>query len=101
MTTAREREMAKLLRRLCPQMPLADFGPVVEAAAEKKMKHLPPSVALWQALGARIRHEHTEYDELLAEGYDRDAARFYVLEEMNVVLARWGCHRRIEAGEPE
>ncbi|MCU0790262.1 MAG: DUF2293 domain-containing protein [Nitratireductor sp.] len=101
MTTARQREMAKLLCQLCPLMPLHDFGPVVEAASEKRMKHLPPSVALWQALGARIRHEHTEYDALLAEGYDRDAARFYVLDEMNAVLARWGCHRRIEAQEPE
>lgn len=101
MMTARQREMAKLLRRLCPHMPLADFTPVVEAASGKHMRHLPPSIALWQALGARVRHEHTEYVALLDEGYDREAARFFVVEEMNGVLAGWGCLRRIEAGEPE
>jgi hypothetical protein len=95
--TGRQREIAKLLRSLCPLMPLADFTPVVEAAAGKHMKHLPPSIALWQALGARVRHEHTEYDTLLGEGYDREAARFFVVGEMNDTLARWGCARRIDA----
>jgi hypothetical protein len=98
--TGRQREMAKLLRSLCPQMPLADFTPVVEAATGKHMKHLPPSIALWQALGAQVRHNHTEYDALLAEGYDREAARFFVVEEMNDVLARWGCARRIDPQSP-
>jgi hypothetical protein len=94
--TARQREIAKHLRSLCPMMPLADFGPVVDAATARHFRHLPPSIALWQALGAHVRHEHTEYDALLDEGYDRDAARHFVVEEMNVVLARWGCARRID-----
>jgi hypothetical protein len=47
-------------------------------------------------LGARVRHEHTEYDTLLGEGYDREAARFFVVGEMNDTLARWGCARRID-----
>lgn len=93
---ARQREMAKHLRSLCPLMPLADFMPVVEAAATRHLKYLPPSIALWQALGAHVRHAHTEYEQLLQEGYDRDAARFFVVDAMNEVLARWGCSRRID-----
>lgn len=94
--TPRRREFTKLLRALCPRMPLADFEPVVETAAARHLRHLPPSIALWQALTARVRHAHTEYDALLGEGYDRDAARHFVVEEMNDVLARWGCARRID-----
>lgn len=93
--TVRQKEVAKLLRALCPRMPLADFTPVAEAASARRLKHLPPSIALWQALGAHVRHELTEYDDLLDEGYDRDAARHFVLEDMNEVLASWGCPRRI------
>lgn len=99
--TGRQREIVKLLRSLCPMMPLADFGPVAEAASARHFRHLPPSIALWQALGAHVRHEHTEYDALLDEGYDRDAARHFVVEEMNEVLARWGCARRIEPGSDD
>ncbi len=99
--TSRQREIAKQLRSLCPMMPLADFGPVVEAANAKHMKYLPPSIALWQALGARVRHEHTEYEALLDEGYDRDAARFFVVNAMNEILADWGCSRRIETADSE
>lgn len=96
--TARHREIAKLLRALCPAMPLADFTPVVETACERRFKTLPPSIALWQALGAHIRHRHTDYNELLDDGYDRDAARYFVVDAMNEILARWGCARRIESG---
>lgn len=95
--TGRQSQMAKLLRNLCPQMPLADFTPVVEMAAARHLKSLPPSIALWQALAAHVRHNHTEYDALLAEGYDREAARYFVLDATNNLLALWGCARRIEA----
>lgn len=82
-------------------MPLADFVAVEEAAATRHLRHLPPAIALWQALGAHVRHAHTEYDVLLDEGYDRDAARHFVADKMNDVLAEWGCHRRIDTENPE
>ena len=93
--TARVKELTKQLRQLCPQMPLADFTPVLEGAAARHLRHLPPSIALWQALGAHVRHAHTEYDTLLEEGYDRDAARFFVVDAMNAKLAEWGCAERV------
>jgi hypothetical protein len=80
-------------------MALADFEPVVVWACDRKLRHLPPTVALWQALNAYLRHVHTDYDALLAEGYDRDAARHFVADKMNAILDAWGCKRRIDTAE--
>lgn len=99
--TKRRREIAKQLRVLAPRMPLAEFLAVEEAAGAGHLRHLPPAIALWQALASRVRHAHTDYDALLDDGYDRDAARFFVADAMNDVLADWGCNRRIDANEPE
>ncbi|MEZ5791146.1 MAG: DUF2293 domain-containing protein [Nitratireductor sp.] len=98
--TARQKELARRLRALCPQMPLADFAAVIETATAGHLRHLPPSIALEQALSAHVRHMHTEYDALLGDGYDRDSARHFVVDEMNLVLAQWGSHLRIGA-DPE
>ncbi|TXM89282.1 DUF2293 domain-containing protein, partial [Methylobacterium sp. WL103] len=43
------------------------------------------------ALVAYARHVFTDYDDLLAEGYDRDSARHFVLDALNAVLAGWGA----------
>jgi hypothetical protein len=37
----------------------------------------------------------TDYDALLAEGYDVDSARFFVLGEITAVVEDWGVRRRI------
>jgi hypothetical protein len=87
------------LRLLCPHMPMADFNPVLKAACARHLRHLPPSIALWQALGAHVRHVHTDYDSLLAEGLDRDAARYFVAGDMDEILAGWGCSRKISDEE--
>lgn len=94
--TSRQREIVKLLRELCPLMPLADFTPVAEAATVRHLKSLPPSIALWQALVAHVRHQHTEYDAMMDDGYDRDSARHFVLDDINEKLAGWGCQRRLD-----
>ena len=54
-----------------------------------------PQTAAWLSLVAYARHVHTEYDALLELGYDEDSARFFVLAEINVVLASWGVRRRL------
>ncbi|TIP94580.1 MAG: DUF2293 domain-containing protein, partial [Mesorhizobium sp.] len=48
------------------------------------------------ATTAHIRHVHTDYEKLLAEGYDRDSARFFVMEQTNMVLTRWRATRLLE-----
>ncbi len=64
---------------------------MLEAAAARHMKALPPSIALDLALVAHVRHVHTDYDRLLDEGLDRDAARWMVRQDIEEVLARWGA----------
>jgi len=49
--------------------------------------------AAWLSLVAYARHVFTDYDALLAEGYDRDAARHFVRDDLAAVLADWGVRR--------
>ncbi len=58
-----------------------------------------PEVAAWLSLVSYVRHVFTDYDALLAEGYDLESARFFVVEEINDVLMRWGVVRRIARGD--
>lgn len=97
--TKRQKDMRKALRVLVPRVSLADAEPILEAALVGHLRHLPPSIALWQATTAYIRHQYTDYDALLADGYDRDAARFFVIDAMNDVLQNWGCARRLDPDE--
>jgi hypothetical protein len=45
--------------------------------------------ALTAAVIAAVRHNHTEYDELLASGVDRRAARQRVAHKIDAVLQSW------------
>jgi hypothetical protein len=99
--TRRQKEMRKALRQTAPRIPYADAEPVLAAAAAPHLRHLPPSVAVWLALVARVRHAHSDYDALLDEGYDRDAARFFALDAINDTLLDWGATRQVSADEDE
>ena len=93
--TRRQKDIARHLRALAPMMPMADFNAVMEGAVAGHLRHLPPSIAVWQALTSHVRHAHTDYDALLDEGYDRDAARHFVVDDMNDQLAVWGASRTV------
>lgn len=100
--TGRNRAIAKALTLLIPMAPYADTEAIRADAAAKHMKTLPASVAVWLAAVAHVRHQHTEYESLLEEGYDRDSARHFVLDEVNAVLTTWRATRLLEAdGEEE
>ncbi len=85
--------MRKSLRGLTPLIPLADAQDVLARAGAGTLRDLTPSAAVWLALVSHVRHRHTEYDRLLAEGYDRDAARHFVVAETEEQLTAWGCAR--------
>ena len=53
--------------------------------------------AAWLSLAAYVRHTFTDYDELLAEGYDPDSARHFVAAGMDKILQAWGVRRRLTA----
>jgi hypothetical protein len=99
--TRRQQAIRKALRALTPGISLSDAEAVMALAQQRHMRELPPSTALWLALGSHVRHVHTDYERLLAEGYDRDAARFFVADETDAVLAGWGCQRSVSDGEDD
>lgn len=99
--TARRRAVARALTALLPMAPYADIEAIREAAGARDMRELPASLAVWLATVAYVRHAHTDYDRLLAEGYDRDAARFFVIDAINDTLTRWRATRLLEADESE
>ena len=78
---------------------MEDAEIIFASALAGHLRHLPPAIAVWLATTSRARHAHTEYDTLLAEGYEPDAARFFVIDAMNEVLTKWGCARQVEAEE--
>ena len=99
--TERQRAIAKAVTLLTPLAPWSDAEAIREQAASRHMKTLPPSVAVWLTTVAHVRHMHTRYEELLDERYDRDSARFFVVDEINAVLTRWRATRLLDVDEDE
>lgn len=99
--TGRRRAIAKALTALLPLAPYADMERIRADAGAVHMKTLPPTIAVWLATIAHIRHAHTDYEKLLAEGYDRDSARFFVIEQTNIVLTRWRATRLLDDDDDE
>lgn len=94
---AYEADFAAALRKVFPGCPPGEVeritvwtcrkhsGRVGRSAAAKELD--PGAIRL--ALVAHIRHEHTNYDELLMRTGDRQAARHAVQAEISRVLADW------------
>ncbi|MEJ8474644.1 DUF2293 domain-containing protein [Roseibium algae] len=97
--TKRQKNLRKALREIAPRVPMIDAEAILDTASAGHLRHLPPSIALWQATTSRIRHAHTDYDALLNDDYDRDAARYFVLDDMNEILEDWGSTKRLDAEE--
>jgi hypothetical protein len=101
MATSRQRAIAKALTALLPLAPYADTENIRAEAGARHLKTMPPAIAVWLAAIAHIRHEHTDYEKLLAEGYDRDSARFFVVDQTNAVLTRWRSTRLLDPDDEE
>ena len=99
--TDRQRLIRRALTALVPRAPYADFAAIYERARAKRLRELAPADAAFLATSAHLRHEHTDYDELLAEGYDRDSARHFVLDDMNDTLTDWGATRFVDGDEDD
>jgi hypothetical protein len=95
---ARRSEIEAALRRLAPKIPPHEFSAVIDHALDSPgLRTASAESAAWLALVAYLRHAFTDYDELLAQGYDRDSARFFVAEEMQGMLDAWGVKRQFNA----
>ncbi|WP_144758733.1 DUF2293 domain-containing protein [Methylobacterium dankookense] len=88
----RREAVAAALQRLAPRLPDFEAESVLDRAlASPGLRRAAPENAAWLALVAFARHAFTDYDDLLDEGYDRDSARHFVLDELNAVLTGWGA----------
>lgn len=72
---------------------------VDHALDSRGLKASAPESAAWLSLVAYVRHAFTDYDDMLAQGYDQDSARYFVVAEMEAVLTAWGVKRRLSADE--
>ncbi|MEF2554310.1 DUF2293 domain-containing protein [Aurantimonas sp. A2-1-M11] len=99
MATERQKRIARALTAIIPRVPFLDAEAIREAARSRRMRTLPPERAVWLAAVAHIRHAYTDYDDLMDDGYDKEAARFFVLDDTNAVLDDWGATRRLDPDE--
>jgi hypothetical protein len=84
------------LRRIAPRIQKHEFEAVIDHALDSPgLKGAAPEAAAWLSLVAYVRHVMSDYDALLAEGYDVDSARHFVLSDIQSVLEAWGVRRRI------
>jgi hypothetical protein len=92
--------LSAALRHLAPRIPKHEFGAVVDHALDSPgLRAASPENAAWLSLTAYVRHTLTEYDDLLAQGYDQDSARFFVADAMRETLAEWGVRRPLGADD--
>ena len=97
---SRRKAIETALSRLAPLMPRHEFIAVADHAMDSAgLAKAAPENAAWLSLVAYVRHRLTDYDGLLADGYDADSARFFVIDDMNEVLQLWGARRRVSAEE--
>ena len=96
--TRHERELARLAARLgllYPAMPENERTDVVERAFEVgsdrvgRTTKLDEDRKLELAVIAHVRHTHTEYDERLASGEDREYIRQDIHRDVVCVIERW------------
>nr|WP_249208857.1 DUF2293 domain-containing protein [Magnetospirillum sulfuroxidans] len=81
---------------LAPFIPAFDRAAVLDLAEDSPgLRKASPPAAAWLALTSHVRHLHTDYDQMRADGYDRDAARHFCAQAMAEVLHAWGCDKRL------
>ncbi len=95
---SRRQDIAAALARIAPRLPAKPADEVLDGACHSRgLRHASPEAAAWLALVSYARHRASDYDALLAEGYDRDSARYFSKAAIDAALAAWGC--RLKAGE--
>ena len=96
--------VGEALRLLAPRLPAFETDSVLaRALASPGLRNASPENAAWLALVAFARHVFTEYESYLDEGYDRDSARHFILDELNETLRGWGVRRTVseEVEQPD
>ena len=81
---------------MAPRLPTFEASAIADHAMDSPgLRHASAERGAWLSLVAFVRHRMTDYDVLLADGYDQDSARHFVRDAINQVLQDWGVRRRI------
>lgn len=97
MPISRKRNIEAAILALAPSIPVRDLAEVAaHALASKGLGTAVPEKAAWLSLVAYVRHNFTEYEAMLDDGYGVEAARHFCLEATNRVLAQWGARRLVD-----
>lgn len=95
MSPSRRHLLEDALTRLAPALPAKDRQNVIEHALwSKGLRKAAPETAVWLALVSFLRHAYTDYDQLLADGYEVEEARYFCMSQIIQVLEGVGCKRR-------
>lgn len=98
--TARRDRIAQALDRLAPSVPAFERAAILDHAEDSPgLRKASPEAAAWLSMIATIRHLCTDYDRMLADGYDPDAARWAIASSVDEILAAWGCRKRLPADQ--
>jgi hypothetical protein len=96
----RRAEIERAIRNLAPSIPDYEFHAVADhAMASRGLGGSSAETAAWLSMVSFIRHVLTEYDSLLEEGYEQEAARHFVAGDMQAVLTEWGVKRPLHVGD--
>lgn len=88
----RREAVAQALAHLAPRLPAFEAEATLDRAlASPGPRRAAPETAARLALVTYARHVFTDYDDLLADGYDRDSARHFILDDLNAALVAWGA----------
>ena len=90
-------QMIKLIAELFPGCPATEVAAIAEHTAVRGSGRVGRSEAgrnldekaLTLAVGAAVRHNHTQYDALLASGVDRADARQQIASKVEEMLTKW------------
>ena len=96
------REFARHLAQRYPGCPPSEARRIADHACRKHSGRVGRSAAAKKfdpeaidfATIARIRHAHTQYDDLLTQGWFRDEARNKVRDDIDKVLEEWSRQTR-------
>jgi hypothetical protein len=96
----RRAQIETAIRNLAPAIPDYELHAVADHALDSAgLSTASAETAAWLSMVSFIRHALTEYDALLEEGYDQEAARHFVASDMQAVLTDWGVRRPFNAGD--
>ena len=90
-------QMAAQIKALFPGCPAPEAVAIAEHTARRGSGRVGRTAsgrklqeqALTLAVIAAIRHNHTNYDELLANGVDRASARDRIADRVGAILDQW------------